>query len=262
MPTNCSSSHLRTRPQPSCGPASGRHCSAAVRPNPATRPCAASGCCCSAPPSAPLMRSAWTFCASTSRRSISRRTFPPPTPAVWRPCARRRWPKRWNRPMPTRISAPLQTSTARAAATKPPGIPSCTSTIFSAPCPTTTANWMNFWNRGRPGMDSMRPAGTTCCWPRRPALPEPGGSCSAPPGTTAKKTSSWPASRPRIRERPMPPAPRPWQASTINSPNRWNGSKRPLRCWARWSVWPKQGSGPRSTTGSPPMCSAWSRCPA
>ena len=73
--------------------------------------------------------------------------------------------KRWNRPMPTRISAPLQTSTARAAATKPPGIPSCTSTIFSAPCPTTTASWMNFWNRGRPGMDSMRPAGTTCCWP-------------------------------------------------------------------------------------------------
>ena len=80
-----------------------------------------------------------------------------------------------------RISAPLRTSTAKAAATKPPGRPSCTLTISSAPCPTTTVSWTNFWLRGRPSAALTRPAGTTCFWPKRPAMPRQGGSCSAPP---------------------------------------------------------------------------------
>ena len=114
------------------------------------------------------------FCLDLLRKHFQALDIPPD-------CRRLRWPRRWNAPMLTRISAPLRTSTAKAAATKPPGRPSCTRTISSAPCPTTTASWTNFWLRGRPSAALTRPAGTTCFWPKRPAMPRQGGSCSAPP---------------------------------------------------------------------------------
>ena len=96
------------------------------------------------PPSAPLMRSASICSTSISRRWTSRRTFPPPTPAVWKPCGQRPSRRRWSTPTPTRISAPLPTCTARAARTGRRGRRSCTSMISSVPCRTMTKSWTNF----------------------------------------------------------------------------------------------------------------------
>ena len=65
------------------------------------------------------------------------------TPAAWRCCGLRRWPKRWKMPTATRTSVPLQTFTERAAPIRPQAIPSCMCTIFCALCRTTTAGWTN-----------------------------------------------------------------------------------------------------------------------
>ncbi len=71
--TNAAAAELRARIGQALLPA-------AVKQNPATRPCAASGCCCREPPSVPSMPSASTCSTSTFRRWTSRRTFPPADP--------------------------------------------------------------------------------------------------------------------------------------------------------------------------------------
>ena len=80
-------------------------------------------------------------------------------------------------PTATRISAPLQTCTARDARINRRAMPFYRSTIFCGHCRTTTASWMNFLRHTSRKTALLPPAGTTCCWPKLPAAPRLRGNC-------------------------------------------------------------------------------------
>ena len=68
-------------------------------------------------------------------------------------------PRRWKRPIRMRTSAPLPTSTARAAPTRRRGRLFCRSMTSSAPCRTTIKSWTGCWLRGRTRTALPAPAG-------------------------------------------------------------------------------------------------------
>ena len=59
----------------------------------------------------------------------------------------------------------------------PQAMPFCRSTIFCGRCRTTTASWMNFLRHTSRKTVLPPPAGTTCCWPKPPAVPRLRGNC-------------------------------------------------------------------------------------
>ena len=177
MQTGCSSSPLPTQRRQSSVPASGRRCCSSAASSPATPPCAVSGCCCSVPPSAPSTPFVWTCSTSIFRHWTSPRTLPRRTPAPWRCSVPPPWQRPWKTPAGTRISAPLQTCTARGAPTNRQKRPCCTCMIFSVPCRTTTGSWRSSWSRGRGKTALLPPAGITCFWNRRHSAPVRHGSC-------------------------------------------------------------------------------------
>lgn len=103
--------------------------------------------------------------------------FAPADPGTVQLLRGRHWPKRWKTPTATRISAPLQTCTARAARISPQAMPFCRSTIFCGRCRIMTASWMNFLPLTSRKTALPIPAGMICFWPKLPAAPRQRGNC-------------------------------------------------------------------------------------